>query len=49
MEYMILQVTEGQSSDQKNAVPCSNECSDTHASRFDAVTVCKWQENISAR
>jgi len=38
----------GQSSDQKNAVPYSNECNDTHASRFAAVTVCKWQENISA-
>jgi hypothetical protein len=36
MKYMILQ-----SSDQKYALPYSNECDDTHASRFAAVTICK--------
>lgn len=41
MKYMILQLTEGQSGDQKNAVPYSNEYNDTHASRFATVAVCK--------
>jgi hypothetical protein len=49
MKYMVLEVTEGQSSDQKDTVPYSDECNDTHASRFADVTVCKRQENISAQ
>jgi hypothetical protein len=48
MKYMIFQVTEEQSSGKKDAVSYWNKFKDILASPLAAVTVCEWQENISA-